>query len=269
MTVSAEKKELYKEKVKPFKEKVDELKKEIGKLKQEANKNERLRPFFTIKGSALSIAYANTLVLMSNLSETIQNIKSNQYLDQARKEISNSISDLNKVFGEQIDSGLTENQELLEQLQEIKPKHKLHFAQEIVSAIQRVKDALGETSKWRWSFPDMHYRFIIFAKNWFDFKLYERCKDPREEDYRPLQEYIEMLSSEAQNAAQEFRSRYELSTQEIASLYKIRSLFEMQKQVYILMNNKNELNRVQTSLDNISDMIENLIAKKDKKSEAK
>ncbi len=257
-------KELFKKTVEPYKIKVNELHKEIGVAKHSAQKNEKLAPYYKIKSAALVIAYVNTCVFISDLSEKIQGLKDKPFLDKARKEISNCINELNKVFGELLSSGLTEKQELLETLSDITPSHKLRFFQELSEAIDNLKNALGEKSKWRWSFPDLHYRAIGFAKNWFDFKLFQKTKDFSDPNYRSMQEYMNFLMEECFKTAQEFRSRYELSTLELDDLYKIRNIFEMQKQLYILFSKKDELERIQTSLENINEKIQSLVAKKKK-----
>ena len=265
MAVSTEKKELLKTKIKPYQQKIADLKKEINAGKASAKKDKRLAPFLLIKSACSSIAYSNTFVIASELAEKIQGTSNSTYLNQARQELSNCISELNKTFGEQLNSPLTEQQELLEKLQSITPAHKLNFVREMSSAIERVKNALGERSKWRWSFPDIHYRFIIFIKNWFDFKLLQRTKDMNDENYQVLQDYLKFLMEEAQNAAQEYRSRHELSTQEVEDFYKIRSIFRMQKTIYTANGGKEEIERIQTSLDNVSEKIESLEAKKKEK----
>ena len=262
MAISTEKKELFKTRIKPYQQKITELKKDINTSKVAAKKDKRLAPFLVIQSAYSSLAYSNTAVLASQLAEKIQGATNSTYLNQARQELSNSISELNKVFGEQLNSSLTEEQELLEKLQDITPIHKLRFVKEMSAAIDSVKRALGEKSKWRWSFPDMHYRFIIFVKSWFDFKLLQRTKDMTDENHRILQDYLKLLMDEAQNAAQEFRSRHELSTQEVEDFYKIRNIFEMQKSIYAANGNRKELERIQTSLDNVSEKIESLVAKK-------
>ena len=264
MAITSTQKNLLKEKSEPYKIKITQLHKEIISTNQLAKKNDRLAPYYKIKSATLGIAYVNTCIFISNLSEKIQGNKDLQFLDKGRKEISNCLNELNKTFGESLNSGFTENQKLLDSLSDVTPSHKLRFFQELLDVIENTKNSLGEKSKWRWSFPDMHYRCISFGKNWFDFKLYQKTKDFSDPNYRSMQDYLSLLMDEALKTAQEFRSRYELSTFELDDLYKIRNIFEMQKQFYILVSKKEELNKVQTSLENINHKIENLVAKKKK-----
>ena len=265
MPVSKEQKELFKETIKPYKSKTEELKKEINADKLAAKKNPNLKAYLAIRIGITSIAYANTSIKSSNLSEKIQGARNNSYLNQARIEISNCISDLNRIFGEHIGDSLTENQKILEKVSELTPEHKLCFFKELVNVVRDIKNSLGDKSKWRWSFPDMHYHLTVFSKNFFDFKLFQSTKDPNDENYQPLKEYLNLLMEEARHTAQELRSRHELSTHAIGEFYKIRSIFEMQKIVYTMCGNKIEVDKIQTSLDNVSGQIEDLVAKKEKK----
>ena len=259
---------LFEQKSKVYKDKIEELKKEINTTRLDMNKNKRLSPYLTLKSAMLSIAYANTYLLMSNLSERVQNVKNNSYLDQARKQISGCLNDLTRIFGEKIDAPLTENQKLLEKIQDIKLDYKLRFIKEMHTVIRSIKENLGMKSKLRWSFPDMHYRHLTFAKNWYDFKLHQSTLDPRNENFRVMREYVEWLMAEAKDTAQEFRSRYELSTHRIDDLYKVRDIFEMQKQMCILHEFKEKKARIQTSLDNIREKIKDLQEMEKKQTEA-
>ncbi|MCB1309277.1 MAG: hypothetical protein KDK30_13885 [Leptospiraceae bacterium] len=253
-------------KIKPYKSTAEDLKKEISTMRAVARRNARIEPYFLFKIAVLGIQRANTLVLMSRLSQEIQNIKNDSYLNDARRELNSLIGDLMKVVGEDIDGTLTENQELLPLIAQVSWEQRLHLCQGFKESIQNVKNAMGESSKWRWSFPDMHMRLATLARNLLDFKAYERIsKDPSHDDYRPLQEYFQFMMEESQLAAQEFRTKYELSTRDVSDLQKIQRIFEFQKKIYSFSGQKEELKRVSTSLDNVNEMIESLIGgKKDK-----
>ena len=129
VAVSKEQKHLYSQKVKPYKTTADDLKKEIATVKVAARRNKGLEAYFSIKTAILGIQRANTLVQMSLLSQEIQNIKNDSYLNDARKELSGHISDLLKVVCDTRDGGLTENLEDLERLSELTPEQKFNLLQ--------------------------------------------------------------------------------------------------------------------------------------------
>ncbi len=269
MAVSSEQRKLFQEKISPYKKQVDEQKKEINSIRSLMKASENIRLYLSLKIAAIEIARCNTLVLMSNLSEKIQGVKNNAYLNDARKYLSNLITDMLNLFGKHMDSGFTENEETLEQISQFRPSHKLRLLQEFHIVVENIKHALGENSKWRWSFPDMYYRLTVLAKNINDFRLMGEVKDPEHSDYEALQDYLYFFLDKAQYTAHEFRSRYELSTQEVGDLQKIRDIFELQKKVYIWTGNHPEKERVQTSLDNIVDKIETVFHKDKKENEKK
>lgn len=269
MAVSKEQKALYNTKVKPYKECLSDLKKEISTLTGASKRNAKLKPYMMVQNAILGIKTANTLVMMSRLSMEIQNLKKEDDLNNARKEISGRLTDLTGVVGNEIDGSLTENQEALAKVAMLNPAQRLHLLQAFREAIGVVKTTMGDTSKWRWYFPDLHYRLVVLTKNLLDFKAFDKAKDPREDFYRDRQEMMQFLIEEIRSAAQEYRSKYELSTREVGDLTPIRKLFELEKKVHIMTGNKEELGRTQTSLDAINEKIEAIMAEKKGKKKKK
>ena len=248
----------------------EDIKKEISTLKAVSRKNPRLEPYFTFKISVLSVQRANTLVLMSRLSQEIQNIKNDSYLNDARREVNGQIGDICKIVGEDIDAGLTDNQEAMATIVEFKPIQRLHLLQGFKQCLEAIKGSMGQTSKWRWSFPDAHLKLTTLARNLLDFKQFDRTKDPNDENYRPLQEYMRFLQEESHLAAEEFRQKYELSTKDVSDLQRLQRIFEFQKRLFTFTGQRDELDRVLARLDNVKEMVESLIGDKgDKKGKKK
>ncbi|MEQ9363386.1 MAG: hypothetical protein RIF32_04030 [Leptospirales bacterium] len=262
MAVSKEQKYLYNEKVRVYKSQAEDLKKEIATVKGAGRRNQKLDPYLQVRAGVLGIQRANTLVQMSRLSQQIQNIKNDTFLNDARKELSSRMTDLLKVVGDDLDGTLTDNLERLEGLSEMTPAQKLHLMVGFKEAVENVRHAMGETSKWRWNFPDMYLKLVKLTRNLLDFKRYERTKDPNDENYRPLQEYMRFMMEESQKAAQEYRSKYELSTNEVTDLQVIEKIFEMQKKVYLFTGQKDELRKATIALDNNKEKIEAQMAEK-------
>lgn len=262
MAVSKEQKGLYNDKVRVYKGFAEDVAKEMSMLKALARKSPALEPYVQVRSAILGLQRANTLVLMSRLSHDIQNIKNDSYLNDARKEIGSRMTDLTKLVGEDIDAGLTDNQEALARMSSLSQAQKLTLMRGFKQAIENVKDAMGETSKWRWYFPDMYYKLTVLARNLLDFKKFEKTKDPNDPDYRAYQEYMRFLLEESQVAAQDYRSKYELSTQEVADLIVIRKILELQKKVYIFLGQRDETARVTTTLDSINNKIDVIMAEK-------
>ena len=263
MAVSKEQKKLFAEKVKVYKNCLDDIKKEMSTLKAVAKKNDKLEPYVLMRLSFLSFQMVNTLVMMNTLSVEIQNRKNDTYLNDARKEISNHLNDLSKLMGSDIDGSLTENKEKLVRIARMTPKQRLHLVEGFRAATEGVKDAMGKNSKWVWAFPDLHYKNAVLAKNIFDFTAYQKAsRDPNEEYFRERNEMLQFIIDEAQFAAQEYRNKFELSTNEVSELQVIERLFELVKKIHTMTGNRNEIDKVSIQIDSTREKIEALMAEK-------
>ncbi len=262
MAVTKEQKNLYNEKIKSYKSGLEDIKKEISMVKSVGKKNAKVDPYAQIRLGILSMQTANTLVLMSRLSQKIQNLKNDGYLNDARKEISSKLNDLLKLVGDDIDISVTDSKDRLKLIEKMTVQQRMTLLLGFKEAMENVKESLGENAKWRWSFPDMHFKLALLAKNMFDFKEHGASKDPNDEQYRPRQEMLKFIIEESQFAAQEFRSKFELSTKDVSDLENVRRIFEMLKKVYMITGNRTELDKLNISNESIKEKIDLMMAEK-------
>ncbi len=261
-----EQKKLYTDRIKPYKTMTDDLKKQVSQLKTKSAKNRKLENFFRFRQAILSIKLANLYTQMSQLSLLIQEFKNETMLNDARKELGIVMSELLKVTGDNLDGSLTENKDQLEKIQIITAHQRVNLLLGIREALENVKEALGANSKWRWYFPDLHLKLALVAKNLMDFKEFDKIRrDPNHPDYEILHDHLRFIVTEGHNAAQQFRSKYELSTKELSDLQTIQRIFEMIKRIYTLLGNQGEVEKINTSLDAITQKIETIMADKEKK----
>lgn len=265
-----EQKKAYVERVKPYKNKVEELKKEANTARTKSKKRDLMAPYYTVKFAQTGMKIANTQVMMSGISQVIQRFKNEGVLNDARKQLATILSDLTALVGEHLDGQLTENKEVLEKLSYMKPVHKVHLLMELKNAIEAVKEAMGPHSKWRWYFPDFHLKLITIARNLFDFKEFDRVrKNPGHELYDDYQTHLQFLMDESHETAQFYRSKYELSTNEVSDLQVIEKIFEMLRRIYSYTGNKTEAAKIKTSLDTLTAKIESIMADRENKGKKK
>lgn len=269
VAVSKEQKQLYSEKIGAYKTQADDLKKEISMMKAAGRKKSALEPYFLIKCAILGVQRANILVLMSKISLQIQNIKMESFLSDARKELNTYIGDLCKIAGEHLDGGLTENSDRLLKFSQIGVEQRLKLISGLFECVETVKTTMGNSSKWRWSFPETYLRLLKLTRNLLDFKDFEKTKDPNHENYRPYQEYYNQMMELSQVTAQEFRQKYELGSKVVGDLQKTEEVFAFQKQIYGFTGQKDDLERASNAMDNVKEMIESLTAEKKGKKKKK
>ena len=106
-------------------------------------------PYYQMALVLNSIKLINTFVGMNEVSLITRNLKAEEQLNYARKEIYAVLSAMEKVVGNDHENGLDENRELLDKITEINPLQRLHFLKSFRKSIANVIDAYGQGSKWR------------------------------------------------------------------------------------------------------------------------
>lgn len=268
MGVTKEQKTLFNERVKAYKQGLDDIKKEVAMVKG-FTKNAALQPYAQIRIAIESLKSAGIYAQMSRLSYRILRIRKDEVLADAKKEIFNALTDLLKIVGAEADESLTENKDRLPRIQAMNPRQKLELLRSFRTVTDYVQEAMGPSHKMRWSFPELHYKIAVLGKNIMDFREYEKSKDPMEEFYQDRRALLQFIIEQCLFAAQEYRSKHELSTREVADLQMIRKMFELVKKIHTMTGNRTELERITTSLDSVSEKIEALIAEKKDKARKK
>jgi len=251
MAVSKEQKQEFDRNLTEFKNHIEDLKKEVNLSKAQMKKNKALEPYYHIGLVLISIRLMNTCVLINRLSTNILNLKSEIYLNIARKEIYSVLSTMEKLFGKDFESGLDDNRALLDQVPEFNPKQRLNFLKAFRQIIYDIIEAYeaGPGSKWKWSFPDIHFQLAVLAKNMLDFRAYERESDLENPYYYVRREHYDLIIELANKAAQEFRAKFEFSTKDVADLRKSVITLEMIRQIFQLTGRIEDLARTKNIID--------------------
>ncbi|MDX1959431.1 MAG: hypothetical protein SFU98_12710 [Leptospiraceae bacterium] len=251
MAVSKEQKAEFDRNITDFKNYIEELKKETNFIKAQMKKSKDLEPYYQIALVLSSIRLMNTCVLINRLSSNIMNLKSELYLNIARKEIYSVLSSMEKVFGKNFEDGLDDNRELLEKVTLFNPKQRLNFLLAFRQTIYEIIEAYeaGAGSKWKWSFPDIHFQLAVLAKNMMDFRALERESDLENPYYYVRREHYDLIIELANKAAQEFRAKFEFSTKDVSDLRKSVNTLEMIRQIYQLTGRMDDLVRTKNIID--------------------
>ena len=264
--IKKKKSSIFAEKVKPYIEHTNQLKKEVAECAQAIRKEPALASYYHVKSLMTSIARGNLLLKISDFSQNIQGVGIPSYLNIARRELTNDIHTLKKIFGNELTDSLSDNEEILEKyFSYMTINEKFNLISTLRDILIKVKFMMGDSSKWRWSFPHIFYNFLILAKGLFHFKEYFKMTDPSDSDYQPMQDYITLLLEELSRTAQDFRSLYEIATHDISDLHIIRRIFELELKIHKFLENEDSVQKVQNLLDSLKAQIESEMVNKDKK----
>ena len=115
MALTKEQTAAYIENLKEFKAYIEDLKKEVSlyKAQMKKNTNKAMDPYYQMALVLNSIKLINTFVGMNEVSLITRNLKAEEQLNYARKEIYAVLSAMEKVVGNDHENGLDENRELM------------------------------------------------------------------------------------------------------------------------------------------------------------
>lgn len=196
---------------KPIHDLIDkELKKEKTAL-EEIRKNPEGAEYKKI-GLAEDMIYITTLYLSINtLSLKVLKLKNNDALNDGRKIIYKAIIYLEEVVSNVVDLMPSEQAVKLEKISEMKIDKRFYLVRKIGLVIQLLSDALGENSKWKWSFVELRARYASVAKNLLDLKAAGRdFYDPSCEDYDNTVFYVRLVKQLIEKSSMDYRDKYEL-----------------------------------------------------------
>lgn len=275
MALSKEKKLDYNESLKEFKAFIEDLKKEVTLYKSQIKKNKEAEPYYAIGLVLNSIRFINACVEINKLSLHKLELKSEIYLNLGRKEIYSVFTSMEKVVTMTYDGPLGENSDILEGLTLFTPAQRLNFILGFKDAIYRIIDAYGDNkpigpySKWKWSWPELHFKLAVLAKNLFDFKAYERERDINNPNYYIRKDHFNLIIELCNLAAQEYRSKFDLSTSDAGDLRKSVAMLEVTRKIYQVIGFTDDLKKTKTLIESLNAKIEAIEAEKDKSKKPK
>jgi hypothetical protein len=267
MALSKEQKAEFDRNLTEFKGYIEELKKEVNLYKIAMKKCRPIElPYYQIAVVLNSLRLMNTCLNINELSTHILKLKSEIYLNIARKEAYSVISAMEKVVGADFENGLDENRELLDSITEFNPQQRLNFIKGFRKTLNEIIDAYGTNSKWKWSWPEMHFKLAVLAKNLFDFRAYEKESDLDSPYYYVRKEHFDVIIELANIAAQEYRTKFDLSTNDVGDLKKCIHILEMNRKIFQITGNGDEMVRAKTLIESMNAKI---IAEEEKKKKKK
>ena len=230
MATDAAVKKNYNTKLADQKKVIAELDKDIATLKKAMTQNPKLTPFFHIGISAKILKQVEIYIEMNNLSEKMLGLKNNAHLDTAKRMLNKLFLEMEKVVTMNLDTSLTHNKEMLDQIKPMNPRMKLNFYKHVEKTIKRLIAGYGENTKWKWSFPELWAKLAIIGKNIIDFREIQSKRDPREEFFYDRQEMLNIIKEALFSASAQYRDKFEISTKSSNDLvYAMKLLEDLRK----------------------------------------
>lgn len=190
--------------------------------------------------------YVSSLYMAQNsLALKILEVKNNDTLNDARKILYKAIIYLEEIVTDGIDVPYADLIPYHEKIQNVPIIRRFNIVKKLGLAINLLKEAFGDNSKWKWSFVELEGRFTTVAKNLIDMKnCLKDYFDPRAQDYETTVLYIRMITKMLQDSATAYRDKYETSTRRIDDMRNgIKYLLALRK-LYIAIGNSEQAEEV-------------------------
>jgi hypothetical protein len=154
-------------------------------------------------------------------------------MNHARKSVNWSISNVEGVVSNAIDEPFSFYQEKLEKIEMVNPAQRYTLIQRIGTVNQNVKNGYGDNTKWKWAFVELDGRYAAITKNIMDLRGFFSNSDPRSPYYEPTVYHLNLIKKLLERAADSYRKKYELFSNEFDDFRKSISFLSALKQMYI------------------------------------
>ncbi len=239
--ISAENRELLNIKIKPYKDKIGEY---VQKEKNMLNLIQKDSSGIGYKKLLLceeQIFIATTWITINNLSVEILETKNNDALNDARKALYKAIIYLEDIVTSFINCQYSEIEDKVAEIANTPLEKRFYLVRKLGLAITLLIEAFGENTKWKWSFVELQGRYATVVKNMIEMK--QACKDyfdPRSPDYDNTVHYIRLVKKLLDQAANQYRDRYELSTHRLDDMRNAINYLLANRRLCNLINLKDE-----------------------------
>ena len=158
------------------------------------------------------VSLAANYIILNGISQSMLNIRNEEFLNEGRKSIYKAIIYLEEVVSPLVDAPFSEYADRLAEIDTIDTQKRYMLIKKMGLALQLLKNAYGDKTKWKWIFVELEGRFAVVAKNIINLKSALANKDPLSWDYEPTMYHLRLIKKLFLRAADRYREKYELST---------------------------------------------------------
>jgi hypothetical protein len=247
--ISASERLRYVERVGSFRQAIDELlkkeKEALSQIRVEKEDSSMIR--IALAEDMLNLA--SNYIILSGVSNAVVGVRNEEALNDARKSLYKCVIYLEGALGNYVDAPFSDYEDKLARIAPLDAAGRYLLIRKLGLAIQLLKDAYGDHSKWKWSFVELEGRFAAAAKNILDLKRAAVNTDPRSPEYEPTVYLIRLIKKLLSQAADRYRERYELSTRSVEDLKMGIRFLSALRRIQSLLGNRREVEVTKKRMD--------------------
>jgi hypothetical protein len=250
MAISKAQKAAYNDDIKALKVESDEFEKKAREIASKKKSNSKLEPYYNLEMVNYLLKTIDIYIKMNDLSLNMLGIKNNKSLDMAKSNFSKILQLMKEIVGDDVDrESLKENEEYLANIVQLNPRHLNDLSNRLNDMLFTLKNTMGEDSKWKWLFVELQAKVAVIIRNLVNFSDILKYRDPREEFFRTRIEHMRLAKDSLEEAAKQYRTKYELSSKSREDLKKSIELLEALRKVHVVMGESGEADKLKTTID--------------------
>ncbi len=250
MAISKAQKAAYNDDIKAVKVQSDELEKKIRDIAQKKKLKPNIEPYYNLEMATYLFSTIELYIKMNDLSVAMLGIKNNKSLDMAKSNFSKILLLLKETVGDELDrDSLKENEEYLQKIDKLNPRQILDFLIRLDTVFFSLKNNMGEDSKWKWLFVELQAKIAVIIRNFINFSDVLKYRDPREKHFRDRREHLSIAKDALEEAAKQYRTKYELSSKSREDLKKSIEILEALRKIHFTLGESNEADKLKTTID--------------------
>ncbi|MFH0975776.1 MAG: hypothetical protein V1874_08325 [Spirochaetota bacterium] len=269
MAITKAEKVAYTNYVKEHQSEIEKIRAKIKEITAKMKSMHAISGYLKIEAIIESLKIIKLFLKMNDISFDMLGQKNETYLNNARKEVYKILQLAEEIVGNDLDRSLKENEDYLIKIEKVNPAQILNLMQLIMEVISKLIKGFGESSKWKWSFVDIQGRMAVIIKNFINFTALQKSRDPRIEFFKERRDLLKFCKTNLNMAAQQFRSRYEISAQVPADIIKSIELLTALRKINVLTGESDEAAKLKNTIDALKERLESEERKKDLKKKKK
>lgn len=249
MAISGAEKAAFNDETKGIKKTIDGYYHTIKEIQAKKKHMPAIAGYYNLEMVTTQMMIIQLFLKINDICLEMLKLKHENSLNEARKEFYKVLQNVEEVVGSDIDRSLKENDEYLEKIDRFNAQQILDFVRQLESVYYNLKNKMGESSKWKWSFVELQARLAVIIKNITKFSDIAKLRDPRTEHYYARKEMMQLCKESLAEAAKQYRTKYELSGKARDDLKKCIDLLSALRRIHILFGESDEATKLKTTID--------------------
>ncbi|MDR2178639.1 MAG: hypothetical protein LBP20_11480 [Treponema sp.] len=196
-------------------------------------------------------------IIQDGISHSMLKTRNEEALNNARKSIYQSVFYLEQIVTTLLDAPYSEYEKDIEQIAPLNVEQRYFLIRKMGLAIDLLKNAYGENSKWKWSFVELEGRYATVAKNIIDLKNMVSNIDPRSPYYAPAVCHLRLAIKLLTQAANRYRERYELFTKRVSDFEVSINFLSALLRIYLILGDQENIQDVKRKLHTWQNKLKN------------